>query len=1020
LRDNLEVTRRLSYSELVGRRSELTEVTALFESGRSTGATVLVGGEAGIGKTRLIGEICARARHSGHVTAVGACVPVESRVLAYASLVGLLRDLERQFGGRPEAADLRVAMQAIRMSPARPSIADGDPSADRITADSPHSAPSRQMAKALIYELIAVALMSLSNSSPVVVVFEDIHWADTFTLGLLDYLTRNMGDSPVLIIASYRSDELGKNHPLRALLAELMRLERVLRIELFGLQGQELEALMTGILGHRPKRALLDLMSARTGGNPFFVEELLSVGVEDVSDDLREVVMARVRRLENSAQRLLDVAATIGSRVDHGLLAEVCALDDDDLDLAIEEVVGSHFLIVDNDAKGYRFRHDLVREALYGSLLPGERVRLHRRVATTLSAHPELGPNDPGWLATQLASHWWEAGAFVEVLPACAAAAEEESAMFAFAEAQLHLDRALAAWDRLGDEVASSVVGIDRAALLEQAADAAYFADSGRRPTEVAQQAIDAVDEHSDPRRKAMGYVRLARNASNDDLNASLTALEAAASLVPSEEPSLELSRILTEQARVLMLMSRFGEAQALAEHATEISHAVGNRSAESQNFRTSAVCLVEFGRFDEAIALSRQSVAIAEKIDTATDLGRSYNILVHVLSRAGRLEEGAAVTLDTLAKGERLGGIRLQGAALNSIDALIQLGRCAEASRLLNEIEGRTPGLAHHFAMTRATLHLRQGRFAAAAAALERLDELTVDLSDLQYRGVFHMLRAELALEEGRPSSAFCEVELALAQAAGTDDQVLTSEMCALGIRALADQRDEAHQRQWGFDENKASLLAAELIDRAQVLVDLPRQRGTQPLPRAEAFALQCRAEATRLSVPEAALWEASATRWEGLGERYFVAYCHWRPAQALLAARSAPTRSAKCLLYAWRISVDIGATHLQAKAEALAQRARINLGAESPRERRTSQVAGDLGLTSREVEVLGYLASGKTDGQIAEDLFISKKTASVHVSNLLRKLRVENRRDAAEIGRQYGLSLDASTLAGSGILQS
>jgi DNA-binding CsgD family transcriptional regulator len=367
---------------------------------------------------------------------------------------------------------------------------------------------------------------------------------------------------------------------------------------------------------------------------------------------------------------------------------------------------------------------------------------------------------------------------------------------------------------------------------------------------------------------------------------------------------------------------------------------------------------------------------------------------------------------------------VRLQTAALNSIDALIQLGRWEEARRLLEEIEDRirvglvaqrtSPCVARPSTCAKgATWRLRCRAGARRRAHRRPLRTCSSGASSTCFEPSWRWKRSVLATPSG-------DVELALGQAAGTDDQVLTSEMCALGIRALADQRDEAHQRQRRFDEEKASLLAAELIERAEVLVDLPRQRGFQPLPRAEAFALQCRAEASRLSVSEAALWEASATTWERLRERYFVAYCRWRSVEALLAARSAPSRSAERLLSAWRISVDIGANHLQAKAEALAQRARITLGTESPRERRSSQVAGDLGLTSREVEVLGYLASGKTDGQIAEDLFISKKTASVHVSNLLRKLQVENRREAAEIGRQHGLSADASTLVGSGVPQS
>ena len=195
---------------------------------------------------------------------------------------------------------------------------------------------------------------------------------------------------------------------------------------------------------------------------------------------------------------------------------------------------------------------------------------------------------------------------------------------------------------------------------------------------------------------------------------------------------------------------------------------------------------------------------------------------------------------------------------------------------------------------------------------------------------------------------------------------------------------------------------------------MDLQRQRETLPLPRAEALALQCQAEATRLSVSDATSWERAAERWERLGERHNVAYCLVRQAEALLAARSAPARVATCLRRAWGTSVEIGAAPLRGKTEAIAQRARVSLDVETSQARRISQVAGDLGLTPREVEVLGYLASGRTDGQIADALFISKKTVSVHVSNLLRKLDAENRHVAGEIGRRFGLSADDTVLVG------
>lgn len=1017
-RDNLSMTSRLASPDLVGRLRELTEFDTRLESvGQSSGATILVGGEAGIGKTRLIVEASRRARELGYLTGVGACMSAEGRALPHAAVVGLLRDLERQLEGQVEAQALDPAMEAVGMSGARAEPSLTVQRARRVMYDSAHTAGAHQIAKTLTYEVIARALTDLSRSIPLMVAFEDMHWADTFTLGLLDYLSRNLGPYPILLVASYRSDELADQDPLRQLVAELLRIRHVVRMELGGLECEELEALMAGVLGHRPRRALVDTAMARTAGNPFFVEELLTAGVDDVPDDLHEVVVARVRRRAQPCRRLLEVAAVIGSRIEHRLLAEVSDMGEVDLDGAIDEAVGAHLLVVDDGGRGYRFRHDLVREAVYGSLLPGERARLHHRVASALAAHPELVPKEPGWLEAVLAFHWWEAGVWMEALPACAAAAAAEAEMFAFADAKLNLTRALLAWDRLGDDTASSVVPVDRAELLERAADAAFFADSLRLALELARQAIEAIDAHADPKRKAMAYVRLASYAASDDLNASFAALETAASLLPSEEPSFELSKILTEQTCGLICMSRFGEAQRLAELEIEMCRAVGNRSGEAHAHHILGVCLVNSGRFDEGIALNRQAVVIAEDIDDAVELNRAYNNLVHVLCQAGRLEEAAGVTLESLAKGEQLGGIRLQTAALNSIDALIQLGRWEEARQLLEEIGDRHGGGAcseTHSVMCRATLCLREGRLVDAAAALERVDELTTDLSDLQFRGTYYMLRAELALEDERPGDAYGDVELALAQSAGTDDQAITCEICALGIRALADQRDEACRRRLRFDEDKASLLAAELTEKAQILVDLPRQRGREPLPRAEAFALQCQAEATRLSVSDATSWERAAERWERLGERYNAAYCHLRQAETLLASRSSPVRSGKALLVAWRTSMEIGAAPLRTRAEELAQRARVSLDVETPEAQRIAQVASDLGLTSREVEVLGYLAWGKTDAQIAEDLFISKKTASVHVSNLLRKLGVESRYAAAEIGRQHELLVDRDSESG------
>ena len=166
------------------------------------------------------------------------------------------------------------------------------------------------------------------------------------------------------------------------------------------------------------------------------------------------------------------------------------------------------------------------------------------------------------------------------------------------------------------------------------------------------------------------------------------------------------------------------------------------------------------------------------------------------------------------------------------------------------------------------------------------------------------------------------------------------------------------------------------------------------------------CRAEASRLNQSDPGLWGAAMAAWDDLSMPYHAAYCRWRQAAALLATRSGRREATDLLGQAWRASNKMGARLLQRRIEHLAQRARISLSTDAvPADDTGTSVASDLGLTSREVEVLGQLAVGKTDAQIAEQLFISKKTVSVHVSNLLRKLDVANRFEAGEIGQQVGL---------------
>ena len=267
-------------------------------------------------------------------------------------------------------------------------------------------------------------------------------------------------------------------------------------------------------------------------------------------------------------------------------------------------------------------------------------------------------------------------------------------------------------------------------------------------------------------------------------------------------------------------------------------------------------------------------------------------------------------------------------------------------------------------------------------------------------------MQAAELALWRGLPDEASEEVERAMALAAGTDDEIYRPEMCALSARALADRVAEAKAGRGKFDIDKARLLARGLAEEADELLEAPRARGGVAAPRSVALVALCHAEQSRLDHSDPRLWAEAVARWADAGEPYPTAYCRWREAEALLETGTGRSRAEESLREAWRASAAMRTAPLTDQIERLAQRARIVLpDVEPPAGGDDSTVGADLGLTPREVEVLGQLAAGRTDREIAEDLFISKKTASVHVSNILRKLDVTNRVEAGRIGQAQGL---------------
>ena len=427
-------------------------------------------------------------------------------------------------------------------------------------------------------------------------------------------------------------------------------------------------------------------------------------------------------------------------------------------------------------------------------------------------------------------------------------------------------------------------------------------------------------------------------------------------------------------------------------------------RDVEGHALNTLGCCVALLGDAAEGIALVREAVEIAETLDSPDDLNRAYANLCSLLLDAGRLEEAGALVFDSAVAGEEMWGARLEGTVTNSAEAFIRLGRYDTAADILDHVGDRGVGACAAFPdMERMMIEIRRGHIDAAEELGIRVDELTARLSDVQQRGGFHLLCAELALEQGRPDEAFTQIEAALALAAATDEEIATIEMCALGVRALADQFDVVRAGPRGLDHDKLRVLGLELSEQAAAIVAIRTDRGADVAPRSFALAVTCEAERSRMHEPAPELWASSAEHWKAAGEPFPRAYCLWRQADALLQGRAGRATAASCLQEAHRLSTEIGTTLLSERVEQLARRARVDLIAAERAPSRESTVAGDLGLTPREVEVLALLALGRTDREIADELFISKKTASVHVSNLLRKLDVPNRVEAGRIGQTH-----------------
>ena len=1011
------MARRLSSPLFVGRSEELGVLLSTADAAASgRAALVLVGGEAGVGKSRLVAEAATRLRDADWLVLEGGSVALGDDGLPFGPLVEALRSLVR---------DVDAGRIAAAAGPSLPDLARLVPELAGVVDENRLPTGPADWLQVRIFEGVLRLLGRLGEATPVLLVIEDLNWADRSTRDLLAFLGRNVRDERLLIVGTYRADELHRRHPLAIWLAEAERQPRVERIHLARFGRDELVALLTAIAGAPPAPGLVESIARRSDGNAFFAEELAAAAEEAgqrrerLPETLRGILLVRLSGRSETAARLVEIAAVAGRQVDHDVLAEVCGLSELEMGTSLREAIDAQLLVVDLDetVERYRFRHALVQEAAYDELLPSERRSLHAAYARAIEARPAGGGAAAASRLVELAHHWTAAHDPARAVRAAIAAGDASRAVCAFAESARQYEHAVELWDSV--PAAGRPTDRDLADVCDAASAAATLVGDGSRAVDLARRALELVDgapdSDGDRERRARARERLGLASwLAGDTATSIRLLEEAVDLFEGTPASTDQARVLAGLAANLMLAGRSSESVPFAERAVEHARAIGAPIIESRALSVLGVDSAALGDIAGGTELLRQSLAIATAAGDPTEIARGHVNLSTVLELGGFVEEALDVSLagaDAIRPhGSEFGfGIFL---AVNAAAMLIELGRYREAADLLERRVGHVlPGVStFHLHVTLAHLAVRTGDLPSARRHLEVAEAEANRVEDAQFVIDLRTFGTEIALWGDDPAAALDIAREGFDRLAEVDDAVILGQLAIPATHAAADLAERARAARDPAGVEDAVGAARDVIDRYRV----------STTRRTHLDALAAHEIGWRMAICEAELARASGddhpARWEAIRPAlaarpapFLEAYVLWRTAEAL-AGKGEVHAAAEPLRTAHAIAAAIGAPLLDARIEGLGRRLRIDLTSRDAA--RTGDAiaspagpADPFGLTAREREVLVLVAEGYTNRRIAGTLFISESTAGVHVSNILGKLAVGTRTEAAAVAVRLGL---------------
>ena len=941
---------------IVGRAVERDVITAVYASvAAGQPQLLLITGEAGIGKTRLIEDLVQQARSAERAAQVriGESAPLAGAALAYGPFVAALGERAAWLLANDESGDVFAARHRL-------------------------------------FGRVLTLLGDLAAEAPLVLVLEDLHWADESSHELLAFLAVRLRDLPVLVVATLRDEELADE--ARRWLSDLERRPRVTRLRLAGLTPHEVAELVADQVpeGSGPDPVAAVVRAA--DGNPLYALELAGSGARVPPASITEAVLAKAAGVAPSVRAVVDQVCVADGGMSHELLAATVPLGEDDLLAAAREAVSRRLLAATAD--GYAFPHDLIRQVFYGQLLPGERRRLHRRVADALAARPEPDP-------ALLALHWQLADCPDRAAPAALQAARRAVTSRAYPEADRFYTMAVGQMRWLPDPGPG---------LLEEAAQAASWAGHPERAARYMTDAL-APPVAAGTQDRARMLERLGRyDWEAGDPRAAVDATRQAWDLLETEPVSALQARILAALANCRMLLGEPDKAMPLATQAVELAEKIGADVEYAHGLAILGIVQAQRGELEAGLAALHTSFTLACRSGSIEGVVRAAANQMYLLYTAGRSAEALEVARNGRRAARSLGAPAALTSVLdnNTAAVLTVTGRWAEADQLLAELIGESRANVTRY------LQLLQLELAVGRGERDSVEELATTLrkspEDPRLLGPLHACLAEQALNAGDLATAADEVLQGLAALKGAALAEEEIRLLAAGARVSADLTALPSAAQPGKVAASWEVASASQADRARAITS--EHGGRQP--EVAAFGALAAAESARQHGHDSrATWRAVAEAWQALGQPYREAYARLREAGAAVRA-GRREQAARALAACASLAGQLPAPPLLSLAGELARRARLGSPASSPAAPAAASARFDL--TGREADVLALLVRGDSNRQIGRALFISDRTVAVHVSRILDKLGVRNRTEAATMGAHMGLTTSAAPAASPG----